>query len=91
MKYQLPDAGDPVVDQSGSLREQARLYLLQLGKLISGQVFVKLPRYANLADLQNKIPNPEIDVEYGIVTGQGKTIWNGAAWVLSSDDTTVIV
>ncbi len=85
----LPDA-DEIVTNDGVLTEQTRLYLLQLQELIEGNTFLTLARYADLADLDDKIINPTEDLLAGIVDGQGLAIYKSGNWVLAADDTTLI-
>lgn len=91
MRYLLPDFGEAVVDSARGFTEQTRLYLLQLGQILSGDIHPKIKRYVDLVDLQDKVPNPEVDKIYGVVTGQGLALWNGSNWVKAADDTTNII
>lgn len=87
----LSNANERLVNKDGVPTEQNYLYLLQLNQLLNGQLFPKVPRYADLADIQSKIKKPEVDVIYGTVTGQGPALWNGSQWVRAADDSTPIV
>jgi len=86
---QLPNQNETIT-KDGKLNEQTRLYLLQLGDLLAGNIQQAFPVYADLAAIQAKIKTPEAGKEYGFVTGQGKCAYNGTDFVLSSDYTTVI-
>ena len=87
----LPDANTAVIDKDGRFSDQIRLYLLQLGDFLTGRRKRRLAIYADLAALTAAIPNPDLGMEGGLVTGQGLAVWDGSDWVLASDFSTPIV
>ncbi|MEE8599066.1 MAG: hypothetical protein V3S69_06105 [Dehalococcoidales bacterium] len=85
----LPDSDEMIVE-NGVLTEQTRLYLLQLGQLLNGNISLIMAEYDDLTALDEAIPNPDERQLGGIVTGQGLAINKSGTWVLASDDTTAI-
>ena len=89
MSFSLSDANEKAVEGE-RFTEQNWLYLLQLGKIISGEIQIIYPRYADLSALDSAIPNPANNQMGGIVEGQGLAINKSGTWVLAADDTTAI-
>lgn len=56
------------------------------------EVAYRLERYSNLASLTAYYPNPKANMLV-MITGQGQAVYKESIdkWVLSSDDTTLIV
>ena len=53
------------------------------------QLFIRLKEYDDLADITANITDPDTEMLVK-VDGQGLATYNGAAWVLASNDTTAI-
>lgn len=85
----LPNQNEAIT-KDGVLNDQPRLYLLQLGEFLDGQIIAALPEYADLAAVQAVNKNPQVKGLYGFVIGQGLAAWNGSDFVLASDYTTLI-
>ena len=82
----LPNA-DERVSEDGVLTEQARLYLLQLGELLIGEIPLIMPRYANRNALEAAVINPvENQIAGTVDTAVGLVIRLNSDWVDSDGD-----
>ena len=92
--YRPPNADERIVETNGTSTEQTRRLLSRITGMLNGSIpnnLVYYTYYADLADLNTKLPNPQTGQEV-MVTGQGKAIYNESnTWVLSSDDSTPII
>lgn len=88
----LPPLESEVWFKDGKPTRHAYQFFDGLNSAIISQGIFPFARYADLADVNNKLPNP-IDGFTVMFTGQGLGTYKVSIsqWVLSSDDTTLIV
>ena len=89
----LADVNQPIVSRLGILTNSMRLFLNVLQRIIDIDIALpyRFERFDSLILLNDRYPNPQPD-QSAMVTGQGLAIYKGSAsaWVLASDDTTLI-
>ena len=88
-EFKPPQRFEPLVEKDRTQTEQSFEFFEYLARYINGEEPVKFPAFSDLADLDDRLPNPEVNDTVRVV-GQGLAIYTGSNWVLAADDTTPI-